>query len=165
MSVHYGKAHTRFFASPEFLKRDANRRTSRTLHKKSDAWAAGVMFYYLLFDQLPWQDEYEYEAFIDDPHVSDIKVPESGGYQEILGMLLKKDPERRASAEETLLKLKRHPIFAPIVEALEKKFYPVDDVCRITVSEEIRQELSRKKPERLERKGLYGSFYFDNAVI
>ena len=123
------------------------------------------MFYYLLFDQLPWEDEYEYEAFIDDPYVSDIKVPESGGYQEILGMLLKKDPERRASAEETLLKLKRHPIFAPIVEALEKKFYPVDDVCKITVSEEIRQELSRKKPDRLERKGLYGSFYFDNAVI
>ncbi|CAF1331366.1 unnamed protein product [Didymodactylos carnosus] len=58
ITVGADKAHTRFFASPEFLKRDSDNRISRRLHKKSDVWAAGIMFYYLLFDQMPFEDEH-----------------------------------------------------------------------------------------------------------
>ncbi|CAF1675354.1 unnamed protein product, partial [Didymodactylos carnosus] len=61
VTVNATKAHTVFFASPEFLRRDSNNVMSRHLHKKSDAWAAGVMFYILFFETLPWKDQSEYE--------------------------------------------------------------------------------------------------------
>ena len=54
LTVDAAKAHTFFFASPEFLRRDSKNMMSRHLHKKSDAWAAGVMFYLLFCGGLPW---------------------------------------------------------------------------------------------------------------
>ncbi len=155
MSVTASKAHTHFYASPEFLKRDANRRSSRRLHKKSDAWAAGIMFYYLLLHHFPWEDQFEYQNFIDDPNSTDIDLAEIGEYQEIIELLLRKDPEMRASAEDTLKRLKKHALFGAIVESLEQKFYSIDDVCEITISDSTRHELNRTKPIKLHQKGQY----------
>lgn len=141
VTVDAGKAHTQFFASPEFLKRDSNKLISRRLHKKSDAWAAGVMFYLLFLGKLPWDDPYEYENFVNDPSAEDIVVPGAGGYKLIIELLLKKDPEERASAKETLLQLKAHPVLGVIVAALEETLHPVDDVCNMRVPDSLREEL------------------------
>jgi serine/threonine protein kinase len=145
VTVDASKAHTQFFASPEFLRRDSNKLISRRLHKKSDAWAAGVMFYLLFLGKLPWEDEYEYENFVNDPRAKDIVLPGEGGYKLIIELLLKKDPEERASAKETLLQMKGHPVLGVIVEALEKAFYPVDDVCHVKIPDGLREEMGMIK--------------------
>jgi serine/threonine protein kinase len=145
VTVDASKAHTQFFASPEFLKRDSKNLISRRLHKKSDAWAAGVMFYLLFLAKLPWEDAQDYENFVNDPRAKDVVIPGEGGYKLIIELLLKKDPEERASAKETLLQLKGHPVLGVIVEALEESFYPVDDVCSITVTDSIRDEMGMIK--------------------
>jgi serine/threonine protein kinase len=142
MTVDASKAYTQFFASPEFLKRDSKNLVSRRLHKKSDAWAAGVMFYLLFLGKLPWEDEHDYHNFVNDRDARDVVVPGEGGYKLIIELLLKKDPEERASAKETLLQMKGHPVLGVIVAAIEESFYPVDDVCRVKIPDSIRDEMA-----------------------
>ncbi|CAF1285266.1 unnamed protein product [Didymodactylos carnosus] len=91
---------------------------------------------------MPFEDEFDYENFVNSPTAKEISVPEGGGYKAVLEILLKKDPEQRASAETTLKK--ENAIYSAIAEILEAKFYKVDDVCNITLSEEIRKELNSK---------------------
>ena len=148
LTVDPGKAHTQFFASPEFLQRDANRLIARRLHKKSDAWAAGVMFYVLFLEKFPWADEHEYENFINDPRARDIVVPADGGYKLIIELLLKKDPDARASAKDTLLQMKGHPKLGVIVKALEETLHPCDDVCHLRIPDHLREELGRREEIR-----------------
>lgn len=143
ITVDEDKVHSLYFASPEFMRYDSRNRISRRLHKTSDAWAAGVMFYQLFCDKLPWKTEDEYRNFCNDPNAEDIAVPISGEYRMIIELLLKKNPEKRSSAKATLIQLKAHPTFGKIVELLHKKFSPVDDVCDVVVPDEIRQELSK----------------------
>ncbi|CAF1487668.1 unnamed protein product, partial [Didymodactylos carnosus] len=88
------------------------------------------------------------------PTAKEISVPEGGGYKAVLEILLKKDPEQRASAETTLKLLKQHSIYGAIIKTLEEKFYRVDDVCHIKISDDIRQELNNKKPVRLAVEGM-----------
>ncbi|CAF3831980.1 unnamed protein product [Rotaria sp. Silwood1] len=144
ITVDATKAHTIFFASPEFLRRDSRNVMARHLHKKSDAWAAGVMFYILFFERLPWQDQFDYENFCNDPNARDIVVPHRGGYKKIIELLLKKNPEDRTSAKATLLQMKGHPQLHYIIESLNESFCPVDDVCHMRVSDDIRQQLGKK---------------------
>ncbi|CAF1018011.1 unnamed protein product [Rotaria sordida] len=152
LTVEATKSHTLFFASPEFLRRDSKNLISRRLHKKSDAWAAGVMFYLLFCGGLPWKDQYEYENFCNDPNAEDVVVPEDGGYKMIIELLLKKNPNERSSAKDTLMQLKAHPVFGKIVESLHKNFCPVDDVCHVKVPEDVRQGLIK-----IARPGHYAS--------
>jgi serine/threonine protein kinase len=141
LTVDADKAHTLFFASPEFLKRDSKNMITRHLHKKSDAWAAGVMFYILFFEKLPWKDQYDYENFCNNPRAKDIVVPQQGGYKLIIELLLKKNPQERSSAKATLMQIKSHPVLGTIVQSIEQTFYPVDDVCHMRVPDHIRQQL------------------------
>jgi len=141
LTVDANKAHTVYFASPEFLKRDSNNMITRHLNKKSDAWAAGVMFYILFFEKLPWKDQYDYENFCNNPHAKDIVVPQQGGYKLIIELLLKKNPKERSSAKATLMQIKSHPVLGAIVQSIEQIFYPVDDVCHMRVPDHVRQEL------------------------
>jgi serine/threonine protein kinase len=143
LTVDVNKAHTLFFASPEFLKRDSNNMITRHLHKKSDAWAAGVMFYILFFEKLPWKDQYEYENFCNNPRARDIIVPQQGGYKLIIELLLKKNPQERSSAKATLMQIKSHPVLGEIVQLIEESSYPVDDVCHMRVPDHVRQELGK----------------------
>jgi serine/threonine protein kinase len=138
------KAHTLFFASPEFLRRDSNNVMTRHLHKKSDAWAAGVMFYVLFFERLPWSDQFEYDNFCNDRNARDIVVPRQGGYKAIIELLLKKNPDKRASAKATLLQMKGHPTLQNIIESLHDNFCPVYDVCSMRISDDIRNDLGKK---------------------
>ncbi|CAF4748640.1 unnamed protein product, partial [Rotaria sp. Silwood1] len=110
LTVDANKSHTLYFASPEFLHRNSKNIMSRRLHKKSDAWAAGVMFYLLFCGGLPWKDQYEYENFCNDKDAKDVAVPEDGGYKMIIELLLKKNPDDRSSAKDTLMQLKAHPV-------------------------------------------------------
>ncbi|CAF1247039.1 unnamed protein product [Rotaria sp. Silwood1] len=141
LTVDATKSHTLYFASPEFLHRNSKNIMSRRLHKKSDAWAAGVMFYLLFCGGLPWKDQYEYENFCNDKDAKDVAVPEDGGYKMIIELLLKKNPDDRSSAKDTLMQLKAHPVFGKIVESLDKNFCPVDDVCYTKVPNDVRQGL------------------------
>jgi len=143
LTVDITKAHTIFFASPEFLKRDSNNLMKRHLHKKSDAWAAGVMFYILFFEQLPWKDQYDYENFCNNPHAKDIRVPKQGGFQLIIELLLKKDPNERASAKDTFMQMKSHPNMSQIIQSIQRKFFPADDVLRIVVPDQVKQQLAK----------------------
>ena len=143
LTVDAAKSHTLFFASPEFLRRDSKNIMSRHLHKKSDAWAAGVMFYLLFCGGLPWEDQFQYENFCNNPDAEDVVVPEVGGYKMIIELLLKKNPEERSSAKATLLQVKAHPVLGQIVETLHNNFCPVDDVCSMKVPEDIRQGLGK----------------------
>lgn len=143
LTVDVTKAHTIFFASPEFLKRDSNNLMKRHLHKKSDAWAAGVMFYILFFEKLPWKDQYDYENFCNDSNARDIRVPKQGGFQLIIELLLKKNPNERASAKDTFMQIKSHPTMGKIIENIQRKFYPADDVLNIIVPDQVRQQLSK----------------------
>ncbi|CAF1082097.1 unnamed protein product, partial [Rotaria sordida] len=143
LTVDADKIHTVFFASPEFLQYDSKNRISRHLHKKSDVWAAGVMFYLLFCGEFPWKDENEYRHFCNDRYAQDIVVPAAGGYRMIIELLLRKNPDERSSAKETLKQLKAHPVFGKIVESLHKSFCPVDDVCYMEVPDDIRQELAQ----------------------
>ncbi|CAF1043869.1 unnamed protein product [Rotaria sp. Silwood1] len=110
LTVDANKSHTLYFASPEFLHRNSKNIMSRRLHKKSDAWAAGVMFYLLFCGGLPWKDQYEYENFCNDKDAKDVAVPADGGYKMIIELLLKKNPDDRSSAKDTLMQLKAHPV-------------------------------------------------------
>ncbi|CAF3513428.1 unnamed protein product [Rotaria sp. Silwood1] len=143
LTVDANKSHTLYFASPEFLHRNSKNIMSRRLHKKSDAWAAGVMFYLLFCGGLPWKDQYEYENFCNDKDAKDVAVPEDGGYKMIIELLLKKNPDDRSSAKDTLMQLKAHPVFGKIVESLDKNFCPVDDVCYMKVPNDVRQGLGK----------------------
>lgn len=143
MTVDEATAYTLYFVSPEFLRRNANNVMSRHLHKKSDAWAAGVMFYVLFFQQLPWKDQQAYESFCNDPDAKDIVVPDIAGFKMIIELLLMKNPDKRSSATETLMQLKDHPIFQNLVQSLNQSFCPVDDVCHMTVPDNVRQELRK----------------------
>ena len=143
MTVEVTKGFTLFFVSPEFLKRNSKNLVCRHLHKKSDAWAAGVMFYLLFCGQLPWKDQYDYENFCNDPDAEDIVIPDIGGYKLIIELLLKKNPNDRSSAKATLLQLKAHPIFGKLVQSLHENFGPVDDVCKMRVPSEVRQGLRK----------------------
>ncbi|CAF2585786.1 unnamed protein product [Rotaria sp. Silwood2] len=143
LTVDANKAYTIFFVSPEFLKRDSKNLVSRHLHKKSDAWAAGVLFYLLFCGALPWKDQFEYENFCNDRSAKDIIIPEEGGYKMIIELLLKKNPEERSSAKETLMQLKAHPIFGSIVETLHEKFCSVDDVCHMIVPDDVQQGIGK----------------------
>ncbi|CAF3412856.1 unnamed protein product [Rotaria sp. Silwood1] len=140
LTVDADKVHTVFFASPEFLRYDSKNRISRHLHKKSDVWAAGVMFYLLFCGEFPWNDEKEYKHFCNDRFAQDIVVPVTDGYRMIIELLLRKNPDERSSAKETLKQLKAHPVFGKIVESLHKSFCPVDDVCYMEVPDDVRQE-------------------------
>ncbi|CAF4501908.1 unnamed protein product, partial [Rotaria sp. Silwood2] len=122
--------------------RDSKNLVSRHLHKKSDAWAAGVLFYLLFCGALPWKDQFEYENFCNDRSAKDIIIPEEGGYKMIIELLLKKNPEERSSAKETLMQLKAHPIFGSIVETLHEKFCSVDDVCHMIVPDDVQQGIA-----------------------
>lgn len=153
MTVDATKAFTLFFVSPEFLKRDSKNLVSRHLHKKSDAWAAGVMFYLLFCGKLPWKDQYDYENFCNDRNTRDIVVPDIGGYKMIIELLLKKNPNERSTAKATLMQLKAHPTFGKIVQTLSKNFGPVDDVCNMRVPDDVRQGL-RKSITYLEKGSL-----------
>lgn len=141
LTVDANKAHTLFFASPEFLKRDSNHAITRHLNKKSDAWAAGVMFYFLFFEKLPWKDQFDYENFCNNPHARDIVVPQQGGYKLIIELLLKKNPQERSTAKATLMQIKSHPHLADIIQSIENVFYPADDVCHMNVPQHIKQQL------------------------
>lgn len=143
LTVAANKAHTLFFASPEFLKRDSKNLISRKLHKKSDAWAAGVLFHLFFCGGLPWKDQTDYEKFCNDPNSEDVVVPEDGGFRMIIELLLKKDPEERASAKETLMQLKAHPAIGNVIETLHTKFCPVDDVCTVKVPDGVRQGIGK----------------------
>ena len=90
LTVQANKPHTIFFATPEFLKRDSKNLIKKHLHKKSDARAAGVMFYILFFQKLSWADQYDYGNFCNNENAKDIQVPKQGGYQLIIELLLKK---------------------------------------------------------------------------
>ena len=149
ITVDATKAHTIFFASPEFIRRDSNNIMARHLHKKSDAWAAGVMFYFLFFERLPWKDQFEYDVFCNDPNARDIIVPRQGGYKAIIELLLKKNPEKRSSAKATLMQMKGHPALRNIIESLNESFCRVDDVCHIRVSDDIRNELGKQEGVRV----------------
>lgn len=142
MTVEATKAFTLFFVSPEFLRRDSKNIVSRRLHKTSDVWAAGVMFFLLFCGRLPWKDQQDYENFCNDPNAPDVVVPDIGGYKMIIELLLKKNPDKRTTAKATLMQLKAHPVFGTIVEALDHNFCPVDDVCTMKVPDNVRQELS-----------------------
>jgi serine/threonine protein kinase len=144
VTVDKTKAHTQIYASPEFTKRDHNGRMSRVLHKKSDAWAAGVMFYFLLFGKMPWKDEYEYDDFANNPNAEDVVIPEKDGCEIIIKLLMKKYPEQRSSAEEALMAMKQEALPSQCVKVFEGKFGSVDDVCSLTVPEEVRVELRRR---------------------
>ncbi|CAF1086006.1 unnamed protein product [Adineta ricciae] len=143
MTVDITKGFTLYFVSPEFLKRNSKNLICRHLHKKSDAWAAGVMFYLLFCGGIPWDDQQDYENFCNDPHAKDPVVPDIGGYKAIIELLLKKNPEQRSSAKATLLQLQAHPVFGKLVEALRPNFGPVDDVCNMRVPNDVRQGLLR----------------------
>lgn len=143
LTVDATKAYTAFFASPEFLKRDSKNLVSRHLHKKSDAWAAGVMFYLLFCGELPWKDAIAYENFCNDSRAGDVVVPDIGGFKLIIELLLKKNPDNRASAKATLLQLKAHPTFGKVIEALHNSFCPVDDVCTMRVPDKVRDGLCK----------------------
>lgn len=143
LTVDASKAHTIYFASPEFLKRDSNHVITRHLHKKSDAWAAGVMFYILFFDRLPWKDQFDYENFCNDPNAREISVPRKGGYKAIIELLLKKNPEERSSAKDTLKQMMAHPALQYIIRSLNENFCPVDDVCSMKVPSDIRKDLGK----------------------
>ena len=143
ITVDATKAHTIFFASPEFLRRDTNNVMTRHLHRKSDAWAAGVMFYILFFNRLPWTDQFEYENFCNDPNARDIVVPRKGGYKLIIEHLLKRNPEERSSAKQTLMQMKGHPALHYIITSLHEDFCPVDDVCHVRVSDSVHNELGK----------------------
>ncbi|UJR08379.1 hypothetical protein I4U23_012650 [Adineta vaga] len=140
-TVDMTKGFTPFFVSPEFLKRNSKNLVTRHLHKKSDAWAAGVMFYLLFCGGLPWKDIYEFENFCNDPDADDVVIPDIGGYKLIIELLLKKNPEERASAKATLLQLKAHPVFSKLFQALHENFGPIDDVCNVRVPNDVRQGL------------------------
>ena len=144
MTVDAATSYTLYFVSPEFLRRNANNVMSRHLHKKSDAWAAGVMFYVLFFGQLPWKDQQAYESFCNDPDARDIVVPDVAGFKMIIELLLTKNPDQRSSATATLMQLKDHPIFQDLVQLLDQRFCPVDDVCHMTVPDNVRQELRKR---------------------
>ena len=144
ITVNASKAHSLFFASPEFIRRDSNNIMARHLHKKSDAWAAGVMFYILFFERLPWRDQFEYDTFCNDSNARDIIVPPYGGYKAIIELLLKKNPDKRSSAKATLMQMKGHPALRNIIESLNESFCRVDDVCQMRVSEDIRNELGKQ---------------------
>lgn len=143
LTVDATKAYTQFFAAPEFMRRDSRNLVSRRLHKKSDAWAAGVMFYLLFLAKLPWNNEHDYDDFVNDPRAKDVVVPGEGGYKLIIELLLKKDPDERASAKETLLQMKSHPALGVIVAALEESFYPCDDVCKVKIPDSLRDEMGK----------------------
>ena len=143
LTVDATKAHSIFFASPEFVKRGPNNTMARYLHKKSDAWAAGVMFYILFLRTFPWKDQYDYENFCNDPSAEDVTVPQEGGYKLIIELLLKKNPAARSSALETLMQMKGHPALGVIIASLEESFCPVDDVCNMRVPESVRRDLGR----------------------
>ncbi|CAF4531641.1 unnamed protein product [Rotaria socialis] len=142
ITVDATKAHTIFFASPEFLRRDSNHVIARHLHKKSDAWAAGVMFYILFFERLPWTDQFDYENFCNDPSAKDIFVPRKGGYKLIIELLLKKNPDERASAKATLKQMIAHPALCDIIKSLNDSLCLVDDTCRMKVPNDVRKELA-----------------------
>jgi serine/threonine protein kinase len=142
-TVDASKGFTLFFVSPEFLKRNSKNLVSRHLHKKSDAWAAGVMFYLLFCGELPWKDQFDYENFCNDRNAKDIVVPDIGGYKLIIDLLLKKNPNERSSAKATLMQLKAHPAFGKIVQSLHENFCPVDDVCSMRVPNNVRQGLRK----------------------
>jgi serine/threonine protein kinase len=142
-TVDASKGFTLFFVSPEFLKRNSKNLVSRHLHKKSDAWAAGVMFYLLFCGELPWKDQFDYENFCNDRNAKDIVVPDIGGYKMIIDLLLKKNPNERSSAKATLMQLKAHPAFGKIVQSLHENFCPVDDVCSMRVPNNVRQGLRK----------------------
>ena len=99
------------------------------------------MFYLLFMRDLPWKDEHDYHNFVNDPDARDIVVPDIGGYKAIIELLLKKNPDKRASAKDTLLQLKNHPDFGALVAQLEKTFYPVDDVCKIRIPDDFREQI------------------------
>ena len=143
VSVDAGKVHTLYFASPEFLRSDSNNGASKQLHKRSDAWAAGVMFYFLFCGTFPWTDQLEYRHFCNDRYAKDIIVPGGDGYRMIIELLLRKNPNDRSSATETLLQLKEHPEFRKTVKLLDKNVCPVDDVCHMIVADDVRQDLSK----------------------
>ncbi|UJR11097.1 hypothetical protein I4U23_015279 [Adineta vaga] len=143
ITVDVNKAHTVYFASPEFLRRNSRNIMSRHLHKKSDAWAAGVMFYVLFFEKFPWKNEADYDSFCNNPHARDIIVPREGGYKAIIELLLKKNPDERASAKSTYLQMKGHPSLGAIVKIFHENFCSVDDVCYLKVSDDVRHELSK----------------------
>ena len=136
------KPYTNFFAAPEFLRRPPPG-SARRLHKKSDAWAAGVMFFVLFLERFPWENDHEYDDFVNDPKARDIVVPPIGGYKLIIELLLRKNPDERTSAKETLLQIKAHPVLGSIMKSIEDAFYPADDVCRMDISDEIREELGK----------------------
>jgi serine/threonine protein kinase len=142
-TVDITKGFTLFFVSPEFLQRNSKNLVSRHLHKKSDAWAAGVMFYLLFCGELPWKDQFDYENFCNDRNAKDIVVPDIGGYKMIIDLLLKKNPNERSSAKATLMQLKAHPAFGKIVQSLHENFCPVDDVCSMRVPNNVRQGLRK----------------------
>jgi serine/threonine protein kinase len=143
LTVDASKAHTFFFVSPEFAKRNPNNAMSRRLHKKSDAWAAGVMFHLLFCGKLPWQNAHEFDDFCNDSNAKDVVVPDIGGYKMIIELLLKKNPDERSSAKATLLQIKAHPVFKPILDALNENFCPVDDVCYMKVPPHVQQGLRK----------------------
>ncbi|CAF3226031.1 unnamed protein product [Rotaria socialis] len=143
ITVDATKAHTIFFASPEFLRRDSNHVIARHLHKKSDAWAAGVMFYILFFERLPWTDQFDYENFCNDPSAKDIFVPRKGGYKLIIELLLKKNPDERASAKATLKQMIAHPALCDIIKSLNDSLCLVDDTCRMKVPNDVRKEIAK----------------------
>ncbi|CAF1103268.1 unnamed protein product [Adineta steineri] len=143
ITVDASKAYTVYFASPEFLHRDSNHIISRHLHKKSDAWAAGVMFYVLFFGKVPWKDEHDYENFCNDSHARDIIVPREGGYKSIIELLLKKNPDERSSAKATYLQMKGHPTLGPIIKSFQQHFCSVDDVCYMRIPDNVRDELAK----------------------
>jgi serine/threonine protein kinase len=164
ITVDASKAHTVFFASPEFLRRDSNHVMSRHLHKKSDAWAAGVMFYILFFEKFPWKDEFDYENFCNNPRAREIVVPREGGYKSIIELLLKKNPEERSSAKATYLQMKGHPTLGVIIKSLQENFCSVDDVCNMRVPDNVRQELG-KKCKGIYRVNITDSGAFWNVFI
>ncbi|CAF1281992.1 unnamed protein product [Rotaria sordida] len=141
VTVDASRSATPFFVSPEFLRRNAKNLVSRHLHKKSDAWAAGVMFYLLFCGELPWKNQIDYDNFCNDQRAKDIVVPDIGGYKMIIELLLKKNPDERSSATATLMQLKAHPTFGKIIESLHTNFCPVDDVCHMKVPNDVRQGL------------------------
>lgn len=52
---------------------------------------------------------------------------------------------KRSTAEEAMMAMKNHPLLKATVGSLEQRFYRIDDVCQLTISDEIRTLFAQRE--------------------
>ena len=157
-----------FYAPPEIIRNDVYD------GKKADIWSLGVVLYTMATGSLPWTETNQTQLFLQIEE-ADINIPAalSPPLQQLLGMMLQREPWRRPTCKEILelpwledideWDMRRSSLKS--AKAMSARFRSTDDAWKATHSGSFKKPLQVRPIVRVSRVLSKGSATTSQATM